>query len=217
MVRQRTLERSPLVRAHLPIMAEALKHVGHRQTRNRGTIGGSVCHLDPSAELPTVALLYDAEIEIASRAGRRRIGMRDFIAGYMSVNLAPDEMLTRISFRPWANGAYAFLEHARRRGDFAIASAACLLERDRSGLVSRIALAVGGLSDTPIRLDAAETILARTDAGPDLVDGACATIGNLPALNDVHADANYRRHVASVLTRRALRQAIGETSVEERI
>ena len=210
MVRQRDLERSPVIREHLPIMADALKHVGHRQTRNRGTIGGSICHLDPSGELPTLALLYDAELDIASASGRRQAAMRDFIAGYMSVNLAPDEMLTRIAFQPWSNDhSYAFLEHARRRGDFAIASAACLVERDTQGLASRIALAVGGLSETPIRLPAAEALLANTDMSSDLIEQASATVKDLPALSDVHADADYRRHVAAVLTRRALRQAVG--------
>lgn len=208
MVRQRTLERSDVVREHLPIMADALKHVGHRQTRNRGTIGGSICHLDPSGELPTIALLYDAEVHIASASGRRQLAMRDFIAGYMSVDLAPDEMLTRITFQLWRKShSYAFLEHARRRGDFAIASAACLVERD-SGIVSRIALAVGGLSETPVRLHAAEAILAKTDMAPDLIEQASATVKELPALSDVHADADYRRHVASVLTSRALRQTL---------
>jgi carbon-monoxide dehydrogenase medium subunit len=214
MVRQRLLERSPLVAQHLPVMVEALKYVGHRQTRNRGTIGGSICHLDPSAELPTIALLYDAEVEIASSSGRKRLPIRDFLAGYMSVKLAPDEMLTRIWIKPWApDHSWAFLEHARRRGDFAIASASCLVERDTAARVSRIAIAIGGLTDTPIRLDAAEALLLRTDGGEDLIARASALVKDMPASTDIHADTDYRRHVASVLVKRVLLQAMqGATS-----
>lgn len=215
MVRQRVLERSPLIAAQLPIMAEALKHVGHRQTRNRGTIGGSLCHLDPSAELPTLALLYDAEIEIASSARMRRVAMSEFMSGYMSVALEPDELVTAITFKPWATGhSFAFLEHARRRGDFAIASAAVLLERDGAGRVSRAAIAVGGLSDMPIRLHAAEAAIVGTDAGDDLLATASDSLADVPIATDIHADADFRRHVAQTLVRRALRQAAGRIPAE---
>lgn len=210
MVRQRTLERSSLIREHLPILAHALHYVGHRQTRNRGTIGGSICHLDPSAELPTIALLYDADVEVASSTARRRIKIRDFFKGYMSVDLAPDEMLLRIDFSPWSRShSWAFLEHSRRLGDFAIASAACLLERSVDGRITRIALASGGLSDTPIRLDACEAALIGTDGGDDVVDKASALVRDIPAASDIHADADYRTHVAATLVKRVVRQALG--------
>ncbi len=209
MARQRHLERSALIEERLPIMSEALRHVGHRQTRNRGTIGGSLCHLDPSAELPTLCLLYDADIEIASLRGRRGATARDFIQGYMTVDLAPDEMVTRIDFAYWnANHRWAFLEHARRRGDFAIASAACLLERDASGLISRIAIAVGGLADRPIRLSKAEALLSQTDGASDLVERAVASLSDAPVVADIHADEAYRAHVAATLVRRALGAAL---------
>jgi carbon-monoxide dehydrogenase medium subunit len=215
MVRQRVLERSPLVAQHLPVMIEALKYVGHRQTRNRGTIGGSICHLDPSAELPAIALLYDAEVEIASATERRRLPMREFMAGYMSVKLAPEEMLTRITITPWApDHSSAFLEHARRRGDFAIASAACLVERNAAGHVARTSIVVGGLTDTPIRLDAAEALLIGTDGGVDLVERAASIVRDLPASSDIHADVDYRRHVAATLVRRALLQAMQRAPAE---
>jgi len=209
MVRQRTLEYSPLIQAELPILIAALKHVGHRQTRNRGTIGGSLCHLDPSGELPTITLLYDAELEIASVVGRRRTAMRDFIAGYLTVNLAPDEMLIGIEITPWSeHHGHAFLEFARRHGDFAIASAACLVETNANGLVSRIALAAGGVGEVPLRLDAAEAMLIGTDAAPDLIERAASTVLDLPALEDIHADPDYRHHVAFTLTKRAINHAM---------
>jgi carbon-monoxide dehydrogenase medium subunit len=210
MTRQRAIERSPVVREHLPILAHALHYVGHRQTRNRGTIGGSICHLDPSAELPTIALLYDATVDVASRHGRRRIGMREFIKGYMTVDLAPDDLLARVDFKPWGPAhRWAFLEHSRRLGDFAIASAACLAERGADGRVTRIALAVGGLSETPIRLDASESLLLGSEGGSELIERASALVREIPAASDIHADADYRAQVACTLVRRALQQTLG--------
>jgi carbon-monoxide dehydrogenase medium subunit len=218
MTRQRLLERSPLVQQHLPIMAEALKHVGHRQTRNRGTIGGSICHLDPSGELPTIALLYDAELDVASTQGRRRTTMAEFMAGYLSVHLAPGEILTHVSLKPWSpSHGCAFLEHARRHGDFAIASAACLIERTDDGSVHRIALAAGGVAETPIRLPEAEAMLLGTDAPEELVARAAATVADRTIASDIHADVEYRSHVAVTLMKRAIRQAFLDAKTLQKV
>ena len=129
MTRQRDLELSALVQKRCPLMHEALLNVGHRQTRNRGTIGGSLCHLDPAAELPSVAMAYDATIEIRSRGGAREIPMAEFPAFFMTPAIEPNELVTGLRFSYWPEGhGSAFLEFARRRGDFAVVSIAALLD-----------------------------------------------------------------------------------------
>ena len=121
MTRQRELERSDLLVRACPVMHEALAQVGHRQTRNRGTIGGSLCHLDPSAELPVVAAALDATIRVSRRGGSRSLPMSEFPAFYMTPAIEPDEIVTVIDFEPWPEGhGYAFVEFARRPGDFAV-------------------------------------------------------------------------------------------------
>src|SRR3954469_25527043 len=129
MTRQRDLEFSDVVKARFPLIHEAILNVGHRQTRNRGTVGGSLCHLDPSAELVTVAAAVDAIVLVASKAGTREIPFADFPLGGMSPAIESNELVTAVRFPLWKRGhGFAFEEFARRHGDFAIASAAVLLE-----------------------------------------------------------------------------------------
>ena len=129
MTRQRELELSDVVRTRCPLLSEATLEVGHRQTRNRGTVGGSLCHLDPSAEIPTIALALDATVTAAGPNGKRDIPIAQFPVDYMTTAVQPDEILTEIRFPAWPKGhGYGFVEFARRHGDFAIASAAVLLE-----------------------------------------------------------------------------------------
>lgn len=205
MTRQRAMETSETLYAFAPLFREALEFVGHRQTRNRGTIGGSLCHLDPSAELPTLALLYDATIHLASAQGRRSLAMKDFMDGYMSPTIKPEEMVTAVEIRKWDGiTGYAFLEHARRRGDFAIASAACLIELSDNGEIRRAAISVGGLCETPVRLSSSEEFMKGQDGGPELFEAAAKTCLDLPAMADVHAGKDFRRNVAAAMVRRAL-------------
>src|SRR3954470_7814518 len=124
MTRQRDLEFSGTVRARWPIMHEALLQVGHRQTRNRGTIGGSLCHLDPAAELVTLATAYDATVTVVGPNGQREIAFADFPAAYMAPSIELNELVTAVRFPCWSpNHSYAFIEFSRRHGDFAITSA----------------------------------------------------------------------------------------------
>src|SRR5450631_3998245 len=125
MTRQRKIEFSDLVRERCPLMHEAVRQVGHRQTRNRGTLGGSLCHLDPSAELVTVAAALDATVLVAGPNGQREIPFAEFPVAYMTPAIEPNEMLTALRLPVWPKGhGYAFIEFARRHGDFAIVSAA---------------------------------------------------------------------------------------------
>jgi len=209
LTRQREIEHSPLVAKRLPLVAEAILQVGHRQTRNRGTLGGSLCHLDPSAELPTVAMALDAELEIASTRGTRRLPMAEFAAGYMTNALAPDEMLCAVHVRPWpASHGAAFVELARRKGDFAIVSAAALVELDAGGIVRRAALTLGGAAATPLRMPQVEAALAGIEPSADAIARAVEPCGEIDALSDPAVPAWYRQHLAVVLASRALTLAV---------
>ena len=208
MTRQRDIERSPVVGRHLPVMREALRWVGHIQTRNRGTIGGSLCHLDPAAELPTIATLYDADVTATSVRGERTIPMAEFPAFYMTPALEPDEALTAVTFTPWSGRtAFGFVEFSRRHGDFAVVSAACLLGYGTDGRIARAALVLGGVGAAPRRLPDAEARLAGSRGTPEDFTEAAVFAEAIEAMDDVHASADYRRHLARVLTGRALAQA----------
>lgn len=205
MTRQREVERSDLVGRACPLMREALAQVGHRQTRNRGTIGGSLCHLDPSAELPVVAAALDATIHTSRRGGSRSLPMAEFPAFYMTPAIEPDEIVTAVAFEPWPAGhGYAFVEFARRPGDFAIVGVAVLLAAGGDGTIRRASIALGGVGEGPIRCREAEAALIGTAPGDDRFDEAARIGGEVEAMEDVHASSAYRRHLARVLIRRAL-------------
>jgi carbon-monoxide dehydrogenase medium subunit len=209
MTRQRDIEFSDIVAARHPLLREAILNVGHRQTRNRGTIGGSLCHLDPAAEQVLVCLTSDAAVAIAGPNGERTIPFRDFPLAYMTPALEPDEMLTGIKIPLWPAGhGYSFLEFARRHGDFAVASAAVLLDVDASGRIARAAVGVGGCAATPLRMDEVEARLVGQTASEELFRDAAEICRGVDAIADVHATVEYRRHLAAVLTRRALVQAL---------
>jgi len=204
MTRQRALEYSPEVRRRAPLMREALLMVGHRQTRNRGTIGGSLCHLDPAAELPCVATAYDAVVDIASSRGRRDIPMATFPAFYMTPAIEPDEMVTGLRFDHWPDGhGSAFLEFARRHGDFAIVSLAVLLDVAPGGAIRRASVTVGGASHAPQRVTKAEKLLVGQAASEEVLPALAAACTEIEAMGDAHASADYRRHLAMTLGRRA--------------
>jgi carbon-monoxide dehydrogenase medium subunit len=189
-------------------MHEAILQVGHRQTRNRGTLGGSLCQLDPAAELVAVAAALDATVTVAGPRGQREIPFADFPAGYMTPALQPDELLTGARFPLWAKGhGHAFVEFSRRHGDFAVVSAAALLEVGASGKLTRASVTIGGATPAPIRAREAERALVGNAASSALFRDACESCGKIEAVGDVHAPASYRQHLAAVLSRRALEKA----------
>ncbi|MBC7778907.1 MAG: xanthine dehydrogenase family protein subunit M [Proteobacteria bacterium] len=205
MTRQREIEFSPLVRAQLPLLAEAIHWVGHPQTRNRGTIGGSLCHLDPSAEQPTVALAMDATLSIAGPNGRRELAMRDFALDLMTSALDDGELLVDVRIVPWAPGhGGAFVEFARRHGDFAIISVAVLLEADDGGRIVRASITLGGVAATPVRVAAAENCLLGTRVAPEEIDAAAKCCAMVDALGDPQVPAWYRQRLANTLAARAI-------------
>jgi carbon-monoxide dehydrogenase medium subunit len=208
MTRQRELEFSDVVEARWPIMHEALLQVGHRQTRNRGTIGGSLCHLDPSAELVSLATGYDAIVTVAGPNGEREIPFAEFPVAYMTPSIEPNEMLIAVRFPQWApKHGYAFVEFARRHGDFAITSAAALLEGDAGGKITRASVTIGGMGTAPSRARELEAAITGQVPAGTLFRDACESCRKLEAIDDIHAPASYRQHLAAVLSRRALEKA----------
>jgi len=208
MTRQRDLEYSDVVKAHWPIMHEALLQVGHRQTRNRGTIGGSLCHLDPSAELVSLATGYDATVTVVGPNGQRELAFAEFPVAYMTPSIELNEMVTGVRFPQWApKHGYAFVEFARRHGDFAITSAAVLLEGDAGGKITRASVTIGGMGTAPSRAGEVETAITGQVPAGNMFREACESCRKLEAISDVHAPADYRQHLATVLSRRALEKA----------
>jgi carbon-monoxide dehydrogenase medium subunit len=209
MTRQRDLEFSPHVAQVFPIMQEALMHVGHRQTRNRGTFGGSLCHLDPSAELLNMTALHDGTLTATHKSGEREIAAAEWVQGIMTNALAPGEMLTGIELRAWPAGhGFAFEEFARRHGDFAIVAVGCLVTVDAAGAIERAALCVSGLGPGPARLAGAEKLLAGQKPSHEAFRAAAVEAEALEAVDDAFVTAAYRKHLARVLTYRALERAV---------
>lgn len=208
MVRQRTAERSPTVAKSCPILVEALEHVGFQQTRNRGTVGGSIAHMDPTAELAVVAQVTDARLIVQSQRGIRELSFDEFSAGYLATQIEPDEVLVRVDFKCWSSmHGWSFDEVTRRGESFSMISAASLIEIDRTGAVQQVAIAVGGLGATPVRVPDAEVMLKGNVWSDDLCLAAAATAAALPADGDLYAPADYKQHLASVLTERTLQKA----------
>ena len=215
MMRQRDLETSPEIARHCPLLAEALHHVGHRQTRNRGTIGGSLAHADPAAELPAVCAAYDAVLHLASIRGLRSVPFREFSLGFMTTALAPDEMIAAVELPIWRLGhGHGIHEFARRHGDFALAGAAALLDIGADNVVRRAALSVFGVAEQPVRVDAAEAALAGKAIDAAAIRSAAAAAWLIEPISDIHAGGEYRRHLAQVLSARALTDAARRAGVD---
>ncbi len=209
MARQCSIERSSIVRERCPILAEAARYIGHVAIRHRGTIGGSLVHADPAAELPAIALLLDAKIEVARGAESRTISAEDFFIDYLTTAVACDEIVTEIvfPFRSPASG-YAVEEIARRHGDFAIAGVATILEMDARAEIAGARIALFGVAPTAVRARRVEAALKGQKPTANLFRDAAALIGDvIDPLSDIHASSAYRKHVARVLTIRALEKA----------
>ena len=208
MTRQRDLEFSDVVAERLPLMREAILNVGHRQTRNRGTIAGSLCHLDPAAELVAVASAHDAVVVVAGSSGEREIAFGEFPLAYMTPAIGPDELVTSVRMACWPDRhGYAFEEFARRHGDFALASAAVLLAADGQGRIARAALTIGGVATCPVRMHEVERALVGQTPSEALFRELAEQCRRIEAMSDVHAPASYRQQLAAVLARRALLRA----------
>ena len=207
--RQRDILNDPRLRNRAPIFAEALHYVGHLQTRNRGTIGGSLAHMDPAAELVGLAALLEATITVESAArGVREIDIGDFPQHYMTPDIAPDELLTDVRFRLPAEGhGYGFQEFAQRHGDFAIAGTGAILEAAPDGTITRACAVLIGCGVSAIRLADVEKMLTGRKVDENDIQIASQQVNDLDIPGDALVSSHYRKRLARVMTERALRQA----------
>jgi len=209
MTRQRAVEKSPLVARQVPLLADAMPWVGHFQIRNRGTIGGSLAHADPAAELPAVAVCLDARVTVRGPEGSRTLTSEQLYRSYLTTTLASTEILTEIWFPAApARTGHAWLEFARRHGDYALVGvAAAVTLRDESIAEARLALT--GVGGRPTRArDAERRLVGRRGSDAVLEDAAEAVRQSIQPASDIHGTAEYRRRLAGTLTVRALRLAI---------
>lgn len=205
---QRDLEQHDIVKNNIPLLAEAIPFIGHVQTRNRGTVGGSVAHADPSAELPLCFLALDAEIVIHSIDGTRKTSINDFFITYLTTELMPEDILTEIHVSLTQPNGYAFEEFSRRHGDFALVAAACLLSVDEAGVIESARLVLGGVDAVPLLAEEAMDYLI----GKSLTEETLERVVELAIVEadpdaDLHASREYRIHLTKVMTRRALLKA----------
>jgi CO/xanthine dehydrogenase FAD-binding subunit len=206
MTRQRALERSAQVHDWCPLVRRALALVGHPAIRNRGTLGGSLAHADPAAELPAVAVALDAMLILRRREGQRVVPAKDFFVGHLTTETRPNELLVEVQLPVWPRrSGYAIQEVAMRRGDFALGGMVTVLVIGAHGRIEVARIVAFGLADRPLRVEAAEMALVGaepTDAA--FAEAAALVSRSVDPPDDIHASAAYRRRLAGVLTRRAL-------------
>ena len=209
LTRYRDLERAPATAENLPLIKEALPHIAHPQIRNRGTIGGNLAHADPASEMPAIVLALAGKLHAQSKRGERWIAAADFFAGALRTALEPDEMLTEVELpiaRP-RSGA-CFMEVARRRGDFALIGVACTVELDDHGRCKEARIGLCNAGDGPIFAVAASRSLAGQNIGSAEIDDVAALVQrDIDPGGSIHASKDFQRHLAGVLTKRALAAA----------
>jgi carbon-monoxide dehydrogenase medium subunit len=216
LVRWRDIECSAELKVAHPLLVEAIRHVAHYQIRNRGTVGGSLAHADPAAELPGIALTCGAEILVVGQRGQRTISADEFFIGPLSTSLRQDELIVELRLPPWRAGRrWAFEEFSRRRGDFALAGVALFYDLQQNGDAENVQIGAIGIADTPVRLAAAESVVQGKPITEAIAReaGAAASETVHPA-DDIHAPGEYRRALIGVLTERALAHASGPTLAE---
>lgn len=210
LVRHRDVELADGLRDRCPMIVEAVEQVGHAAIRNRGTVGGSLAHCDPAAEWTALALVLDAELDVVGLGGSRTVPASDFFVTYFTTTLAPDEILVGARFRvPNGRSGSTFVELARRHGDFALAGVGALVTLDDDDAIADARLGLIGVGATAVRATSAEAALrGRRPTREVLADAAAAVDADIDPNGDIHASADYRRHVAQVLVRRALETAV---------
>lgn len=214
MTRHAAVENSAEVAAALPILPAALKHVGHPAIRARGTFGGSIAHADPAAELPTVFAALEGEAVIATAHGPRTVQASEFFSTFFTTAVEDDEVLQEVRLRSLtAADRWAFVEVARRHGDFALVAVAAVLTVSGDGpdgVIERARIALSGVADTPVRASDAESLLegARVSDTATISEAAAATAASVRPEGDIHASSTYRKEVAETLVRRAVTQAL---------
>lgn len=210
MTRQRMLEKSELVSQRAPLLHATMPYIAHVQIRNRGTIGGSLAHADPSAELPVIAVALDAQLKVRSKLGERWVSAQDFYVALFATDLAPDEILAEIVLPPLRpRTGWSMQEVARRRGDYAIVGVAATVSLDALGRCDAVRIVLLSVGEGPVQAHQAVALLQGEQPSVALIAAAAATCAtkDIDPTADIHASVAYRRHLAQVLTKRALTEA----------
>ena len=209
MVRWRDIEDDERLETAHPLLKAAISHVAHYQIRNRGTVGGSIAHADPAAEMPGIAMTCDAEIAVVGKSGAHVIQAADFFQGALTTALTTDEIIVEIRLPAWPAGRrWGFQEFARRRGDFAMAAAAVFYDQDERGKARNAHVGVIGVGDRPLRLTAVEDVLNGESIDEATIAKAdAATSAAVEPQDDIHASAAYRRSLVGTMVVRALKSA----------
>ena len=209
LTRQCTVERSALVQSSNPLLGAALPYLGHFQIRNRGTVGGSMVHADPAAELLALSIALEAEFVLTSTMGQRTLKAEGFFVGPLTTSIDPTELLTQVRIPSWLEGwGWGFQEVCRREGDFALAGAVALLQLGQAGECKSARVTMFGINDTPTRMARAEAMLLGCKATPTTIEGAARLVSeDLEPNSDLHAPAEYRKEVGGVMAKRALEEA----------
>lgn len=210
MTRQREMERNPLIADNAPLIHETIPFIAHPQIRNRGTVGGCIAHADPAAELPAVMLALNANFRVQSQSGERWIPASEFFVGMFSTAMAPEEILVEIAVPPLPpRTGWSFQEVARRHGDFALVGAAAVVTIDENSQCKDAQIVFLSVGDGPVKAQqAVQTLIGQVGNEQNIQATAeIAANQDIDPPSDIHASADYRRHLAKVLTRRALQQA----------
>ena len=206
MTRQRSIERNAGMYTQAPLLAHAIPHIGHFQIRNRGTVGGSIAHADPAAELPAVCATTDARMVLSKKGSQRELPAEEFFETFFTTALEPTELLTEIRLPPWPeNAGWGFQEVSRRKGDFALVGSSVLLEQDDAGTCTKARIVIFGVDGRPVRVPTAEQLLVGNRlAEADLREVERVVAFELDPPTDLHASSQYRKEVGGVLARRAV-------------
>jgi len=211
MTRERQLESAPLISKWAPLMEEAMPHVAHPQIRNRGTLGGSLANADPAAELPVIMLALGARLKARSASDERWMDAQNFFSGMFNTDLAPDEILVEIELpaRPPRTG-WSFMEVAPRAGDYALMGVAALITLDEQDKCKRAKLVYLNAGDGPVEAKEAAKLLKGETPGDKLIESAAALASEreINPFGNVHTSPEFQRHLANVLTKKALKQAM---------
>jgi CO/xanthine dehydrogenase FAD-binding subunit len=216
LTRQAVLERSELVERHSPLLHQAIGFVAHAQIRNRGTVGGSIAHADPAAELPVALAALDGEVLARSRLRERMIGWEDLFVTHLTTSLEPDELLVEVVVPPLPpRTGTAFVEYARRHGDFALGGAAVTVTLDGDGTCQRATIALLGAAPTPLRPREAENDLAGAVIDSETARAAASTaVKDISPTGDIHGSGAYRRRLIEAMVRRAILGAVERVPAE---
>lgn len=209
LTRYRTLERNPEIAVHVPLIHEALPHIAHPQIRNRGTIGGNLAHADPASEMPAIVVALGGRLRARSVRGERWIAASDFFVGALSTALEPDEMLMEVELpvAPPRSGS-AFMEVSRRRGDFALIGVACTVRLDEAGRCEEARIGLCNAGDGPVlAAEASASLVGRPIGAPEIEAAAALVQSEIDPGGSIHASKEFQRHLAGVLTARALAAA----------